>query len=335
MPATNVNRYYVLRAHPVGDVKPSDISLELAPIPTPSPGQVLVKNLYVSIDPTHRIWMSEGPGYMPHLKIGDSLRALTVGEVLESKSDKFRQGDIVTSIAGGVQEYYVADDSSVNAAFDSKNVSANMSVYSLLMGHTAWVGTVKVAQVKQGDTFVVSAAAGAVGSVAGQIAKSRGARVIGIVGSQAKADWITKDLGFDAAINYKTENVAQRLAELAPNGVHSYFENVGGEILDAVLSNLANNARVAVCGLIEGYNKGPKGVEAFVFVLLRRATVQGFICTDHLNSMGEAFTELSAMVKAGTLKWKEQIEDGLENYLPTLQMLFDGRNDGKLLLKVN
>eukprot|EP00124_Ichthyophonus_hoferi_P002819 Ihof_evm8s211 gene=Ihof_evmTU8s211 len=266
MATPNVNRFWVLRAHPVGDVKPTDISLETGPIPVPTEGQVLVKNIYVSIDPTHRVWMKDVPGYMPNIKIGEHLRAVTLGEVIESKSELYKKGDYVTGMSA-VEDYFTADATTLAPVFDTTNLTANLSVYALLQGFTAWAG-MNICAIQKGDTFVVSAAAGAVGSIAGQLAKARGARTIGIVGSQAKADWIINDLGFDAAINYKTEDVSKRLAELAPNGVNAYYENVGGKILDAVLENLADFSRIALCGMIAGYNEGPEPIKNLENLLL-------------------------------------------------------------------
>ncbi|KAK3234059.1 hypothetical protein CYMTET_55682 [Cymbomonas tetramitiformis] len=328
-----VNRQWILKKRPEGSVHTGDLELTDAPIPTPGDGEVLVRNTYVSIDPTHRIWMSDMPQYMPCVELGEVMRAITVGVVEESNFDGLEKGDIVGGL-GNCQDYYVSEGAGLDKKTTSVPVQDHLNVFGVVIGLTAFYGTMKICQPKAGETFVVTGAAGAVGSLAGQLAKMAGARVIGAVGSQEKADYITKELGFDGAINYKTDDLDEKLKELAPDGVDCFFDNTAGPMLEAVLLQLNNNSRIALCGLINQYNTDKVGVKNYDMLLMRRVTLRGFICLDHIEYFGEALEMLGAGVAEGKIKYKTDVQEGLPNYIDVVNMLFDGSNDGKLVLKV-
>lgn len=326
------NRQWILRHRPVGAIKPTDLELVTADTPACGEGEVLVKNLYISIDPTHRIWMGDKPQYMPCVGLGEVMRALTGGIVEESNFEGLAKGDYVCGV-GMCQDYFVGPGAGWSKLSPPITLPDAMGPYSLIIGLTAYHGTLKICAPKAGETFVVSGAAGAVGSLSGQIAKIAGARVIGVVGSEEKAKWITEELGFDGAINYKTDDVQAKLAELAPNGVDCYFENVGGAPLEAVLALANNNCRIAVCGLIDQYNTSEKGPVNFNMILMRRINIQGFICLDHAASMPEMMEYMVKHISEGSIKFKMDVQEGLENYVQVVNMLFEGTNSGKLVLK--
>eukprot|EP00240_Pyramimonas_obovata_P004230 CAMPEP_0118923984 /NCGR_PEP_ID=MMETSP1169-20130426/2317_1 /TAXON_ID=36882 /ORGANISM="Pyramimonas obovata, Strain CCMP722" /LENGTH=353 /DNA_ID=CAMNT_0006865057 /DNA_START=118 /DNA_END=1180 /DNA_ORIENTATION=+ len=318
---------------PDGDIKKTDLELVETPIPAIEDGQVLCKNMYISIDPTHRIWMSDAPQYMPCVELGEIMRAVSIAVVEDSKFDGLAKGDIVSGI-GGCQDYFVADGATLNKADPSLPPPEQLGPYSMIIGLTAFYGTTKICAPKAGETFVVSGAAGAVGSMAGQLAKMAGARVIGTVGSQEKADWLTKELGFDGVINYKTDDVAAKLKELAPDGVDCYFDNTAGPVLEEVLLQFNNNGRIALCGLINQYNTDKIGVKNYDMILMRRLTVQGFICIDQLASMGEMLEVVKKGIADGKIKYKLDIQKGLESYIDVVNMLYNGSNQGKLMIEV-
>ncbi|MFT4100360.1 MAG: NADP-dependent oxidoreductase [Burkholderiaceae bacterium] len=331
-------RRWRLKRRPQGALAPDDLELvpfERAPL---REGHIRVRNIHLSLDPTHRIWMSDREQYLPPVEVGSKMLGTTVGEVVDSRSERFAAGDlVVVGLAGWETETDVAA-SAVGRVRRLPGVplTASLSVLGST-GLTAWFGMTRVGQVKAGDTVVVSAAAGAVGSIAGQIAKLRGARVVGIAGGAAKCEWLTRELGFDAAIDYKREDVGEALDRHCPEGIDLDFENVGGAIMEAVYQRLNTFGRMALCGMISTYdNDGPvAGPSDFSRILMRRLRVEGFIVVDHLPHAKDALAELVPWVEQRKLRWKDHVVPGLENARDALQMLFTGRNDGKLIIGVS
>jgi len=328
----NNNRQWVLRKRPEGDIKPGDLELVETPIPVPGDGEIMARTLYLSLDPTNRIWMSDMDQYMPPVQLGDVMRGGTVGVVEQSNNPNFRPGDLVTGIYGW-QEYGVTGAAQKLPAGVSP--TAAMSVLGMT-GMTAYFGLLDVGKPKAGDTVVVSAAAGAVGSIAGQIAKLKGCRVVGLAGSDEKCRHVVKDFGFDACINYKKENVAAALKRECPNGIDVDFENAGGEILEAVLGQINLHARIALCGMIATYNDStPRPGPNIAPLLMKRASIEGFIIIDYFHRMGEFLAEMGPWVAQGKIKHDVHVVKGLENALGALDLLFTGGNTGKLLVQVS
>jgi NADPH-dependent curcumin reductase CurA len=331
------NQQWVLRHRPDGEIKPGDLEYLASPVRDLNDGEILIRNVYLSLDPTNRIWMSDQDQYMPPVEIGSPMRGGTVGVVEASMSNRYKPGDVV---AGGMnwESYTIVHEQLARPAGAPAGLplSATMSVLGAT-GLTAYFGMTDIGQPKVGETVVVSAAAGAVGSVAGQIAKIAGARVIGIAGGAKKCAWLTDDLGFDGAIDYKNEDVGAALDRLCPNGVDVNFENVGGAIMQAVVERMNTFGRMPLCGLISGYNReGPEpGPKDFGRVLMRRLTIKGFIIIDYFPRAVEGFAALGGWVAEGKIKWKDHIVDGLENALDALGRLFTGDHDGKLLVRIS
>jgi NADPH-dependent curcumin reductase CurA len=329
------NHQFRLAARPVGMPKRSDWTYSEEQAPQPSEGELLVKVLYISLDPAMRGWMNEGKSYVPPVGLGEVMRALAVGRVIASKHPKFATGDFVSG-SFGVQEYAVSDGKGVTK-IDTRIVPLPLHLSALGMtGMTAYFGLLDVGQPKPGDTVVVSAAAGAVGSLVGQIAKIKGCSTVGIAGGAEKCRCIVDEFGFDAAIDYKREDLKKALQVHCPRGVDVYFDNVGGDILDAVLARLARGARVVISGMISQYNNtGPvKGPANYRSLLVNRASMKGFIIFDYAERYAEAARELGEWLAAGKLKSREDIVQGLETFPDTLLKLFKGENSGKLILKV-
>jgi NADPH-dependent curcumin reductase CurA len=334
-----INRQVLLARRPVGEIRDQDFELREAPRPEVGGGQFLVRNLWLSFDPTQRGWMSDLPGYMPPVPIGGVMRALAVGQVVESDHPEFKAGDYVSGGLGW-QDWILTDGMTevgpLQRVPDGIDPKAMLSVLGIT-GLTAYFGMIDVGQVAGGDTVVVSGAAGATGSVAGQIAAIKGAsRVIGIAGGREKCGWLTDVAGFDVAIDYRTENVLTRLADEAPNGIDVVFENVGGDILEASLANLAMRARIALCGAISTYNQvepspGPRN---YLQLVIKRARLEGFLVLDYAPRFGEAVDALVGWVNEGRVHYAEDIQEGLENAPATLRRLFSGQNLGKQLLKI-
>jgi NADPH-dependent curcumin reductase CurA len=331
-----VNRRWCLARRPVGLVKPSDFEWREDPPPTPGEGEVLVRNIYLSLDPTNRGWMNAGPGYLPGIKIGDTLRGISLGVVVESHSPGVQPGDLVQGILGW-QDYAAAkaDHLTVLPRIPGLPMTAHFGLFGHI-GLTAYFGLLEIGQPKAGETLVVSAAAGAVGSLVGQIGKLQGCRVVGIAGSDAKCAWITEALGMDAAINYKTEDVPQALKKHCSQGIDVYFDNVGGEILDAALAHINLHARIVLCGLISMYNatQPVPGPYNFPNILTRRARVEGFITIDYQSRALEAISALAGWYTQGKLQYRVDVVEGLENAPTALNKLFDGTNQGKLIVKI-
>lgn len=332
-----VNRQWVLRQRPRGLVQPGDLELVEAPVPALNESEVLVRTVYLSLDPTNRTWMNDAEGYLPPVPLGGVMRGLTLGVVEETRSNRFRVGDIVTPLSGGWADYAVVPEMELRQVHRAPGLplTANLSVLGMT-GLTAYFGVTDVLRPQAGETIVISAAAGAVGSIAGQVAKARGARVIGIAGGPDKCRWLTEELGFDAAIDYKNEDVGEALDRLAPDGVEMNFENVGGDIMIAVFNRLKTHGRMAVCGLISAYNatKMPPSPN-FARIITHRLRVQGFLVLDYAPRAREMVTEMGPWLNDGTVKWKVHVDDGLENALDSLNRLFTGDHDGKLLVRVS
>jgi hypothetical protein len=330
----NSNRQWILRRRPEGEIKPGDLELVDQPIPVPGPGQILVRTLYLSLDPTNRIWMSDMEQYMPPVQIGDVMRGGTIGVVEQSNNPAFKPGDVVNSFATGWQEYSVMD--AAQPLPPGVPLPAYMSILGAT-GATAYFGLLDLGQPKPGETVVVSAACGAVGSIVGQIAKLKGCRVVGLAGSDEKCRHAVEDFSFDACINYKTEkDLRAALKRECPNGIDIDFENAGGDILDAVMDNLAMRARIVLCGMISQYNSsGPMAGTNLANVLMKRARVEGFIVIDYLPRFGEFAAEMGPWLMQGKIKYDTTIVDGMENALGALDMLFTGGNTGKLLIRAS
>jgi NADPH-dependent curcumin reductase len=328
------NHQFRLAARPVGLPKRSDWNYTEEPLRDPKPGEVLVKIQYISLDPAMRGWMNEGRSYVPPIGIGEVMRAGGAGRVIASKNDRFAVGDAVTG-GLGVQEYAFSDGTGL-IKVDTKVATLPVYLGTLGMpGMTAYFGLLEVGRPKAGETVVVSAAAGAVGSVVGQIAKIKGCRAVGIAGGPDKCRYVVDELGFDAAIDYKHEPVPEALRKHCPKGIDVYFDNVGGEILDAALARLARGARIPLCGAISQYNgnvvEWPKN---YLSLLVNRAILQGFIVFDYADRYTEAAVQMAGWMLAGKLKSREHIVPGLETFPETLLKLFSGENKGKLMLKV-
>ncbi len=331
------NRQWVLRQRPRGLVQPGDLELVEGAIPDLAEGETLVRTVYLSLDPTNRTWMNDSEGYLPPVGLGDVMRGLTLGVVEDSRSERFKSGDLVMPISGGWADYAVVPDSGLRSVHRVPGLplTASLSVMGMT-GLTAYFGITDVLKVQPGETLVISAAAGAVGSIAGQVAKQRGARVIGIAGGPEKCAWLTDDLGFDAAIDYKNEDVGDALDRLAPDGVDLNFENVGGDIMMAAFNRLKVHGRMAVCGLISAYNatKAPPSPN-FARMITHRLSVQGFLVLDYAHRAREMVEEMGPWLVEGRIKWKVHVDEGLDGALDSLNRLFTGDHDGKLLVKVS
>jgi NADPH-dependent curcumin reductase CurA len=328
-----VSRQWVLKRRPVGEISQGDLALIEQPIPVPGLGQILVRTIYLSLDPTNRIWMSDIDQYMPPVQIGEVMRGGTIGVVVESKNQDYAPGDIVNGLAGW-QEYSLAPGGQ-KLTRGAHPLTAGMSVLGMT-GATAYFGLLDLGKPKRGETIVVSAAAGAVGSIVGQIGKIKECRVVGIAGSDEKCRHLVEDFGFDACINYKREDIREALKRECPNGIDVDFENAGGEILDAVLEQINLKARIVLCGMISGYNavEPPPG-PSLTNVLMKRARIEGFIIIDYFARLGEFQADMGKWLDEGKIKYDVHVVKGIENALSALDLLFSGGNTGKLLLQVS
>jgi len=332
------NRQWLLEARPQGIIKESDFRWNETTVPPLKDGQVLLRNLAFSFDPTQRGWMSMDT-YMPAIPLGQTMKAGTIGQVVESRREGFAKGDLVQGLFGW-EDYTVNGGEGLMGLQKLPRGTDPILALSLLgtTGLTAYFGTLDVGAVKAGDTFVVSGAAGATGSVSGMIAKIKGCRVVGIAGGREKCDWLLKEAGFDAAIDYKSENVGEALTKYCPQGINVYFDNVGGEILDHALARLAYGARVVVCGAISQYNnlgeRNPVGPKNYFNLIMQHARMEGFLVFHFLPRYSEAIAEMSKWYAAGKLKNQVDLQHGLENAPKTIIRLFTGANVGKQLLKL-
>jgi NADPH-dependent curcumin reductase CurA len=329
------NRQFRLAARPVGIPKRSDWEFVTEPLADPIAGQMLVKVLYLSLDPAMRGWMNEGKSYIAPVALGEVMRAGGVGKVVASQNPKFAVGDYVSGMTG-VQDYCLTDGKGF-AKVDPK--LAPLPVYLNVLGMpgmTAYFGLLEVGQPKAGDTVVVSGAAGAVGATVGQLAKLKDCRPVGIAGGGAKCDYVVKTLGFDACIDYKAGNLKDGLKQYCPNGVDVYFDNVGGEILDTVLTRINRKARIVICGAISQYNNttAVKGPANYLSLLVNRARMEGMVVFDYTDRYPIAVREMGQWMREGKLISKEDVVDALETFPETLLKLFSGENFGKLVLKV-
>jgi NADPH-dependent curcumin reductase CurA len=333
------NRRIVLAERPHGLVGPTTTRLESVELAPLGEGEALIKIGTLSIDPTIRTWMDDAPGYLPPIGIGEVIRAGGAGVVVESRTDLYEVGDVVFGMAGW-QEYAVATP---EAMFQKIPTGMGLELATVLnvvglTGLTAYFGLLDVGALQSGDVVVVSGAAGATGSVAGQLAKARGAsKVVGIAGGAAKCREVVEQYGFDECLDYKEPNLAARLHQACPRGVDVYFDNVGGEVLDGVLANIAMRARVVLCGAIAQYNDTDerRGLLNHAMLIMRRGRMEGFIILDFLDRWPSAQLELATMVLSGTLAHREHLVDGLEHAPDALNLLFSGGNHGKTLVVVD
>jgi NADPH-dependent curcumin reductase CurA len=335
-----VNRQFRLKTRPTGRVSKDNFDFVSEPLPKLGPDQALVRNNYLSLDPTNRVWMNDAEGYFPPVGIGEVMRGGAIGKVVESNSPNYKVGDFVNGLLGW-QDYAVVDE---KMHFKPQVIPKGLPVELPVLlgaagatGLTAYFGLLDIGQPKEGETLVVSAAAGAVGSIVGQIGKIKGCRVVGIAGSDDKCNWLRQELGFDAAINYKHADWKKQLREACPKGVDIDFENVGGEIMHTVFGMLNLHSRVVLCGLISGYNDGDasKSTANLAPILVKRVKIQGFIIVDYAKRFAEGVMQMAQWIAQGKIKSRETIVDGLEHAPEALNKLFDGENYGKLLVKVS
>jgi len=333
---SRTNHQYRLAGRPVGLPTPTDWEYVEEPVAEPREGQLLIEVIYLSLDPAMRGWMNEGKSYIRPVEIGEVMRAAGVGRVIASRNPQFAVGDYVSGVLN-VQEYCLSDGRGLTKVDPAL---APLPVYLGVLGipgMTAYFGLLDIGRPAPGQTVVVSGAAGAVGSVVGQIAKIKGCRVIGVAGGERKCRLVVEQLGFDACIDYKSEDVRKALHEVAPDGVDVYFDNVGGDVLDAVLTRLARGARIVICGAISQYNATGqvKGPANYMSLLVHRASMTGMVVFDYANRYPEATAELAEWLSAGKLRSLEDVADGgVQAFPDTLLRLFRGDNTGKLVLKV-
>lgn len=331
-----MNKQLILKKRPIGVPKEDTWAIESNAIPTIKAGELLIKQDYISMDPAMRGWMNDTPSYLPPVQIGEVMRARAIGKVVESKNANFQVGDTVTG-TGGAQQYHATNGEGFFKV-DTSMAPAPLYLSTLgPTGMTAYFGILKVGKIKEGETVFVSGAAGAVGSVVGQIAKIKGCKVIGTAGGAKKCKYVVEELGFDACIDYKNENVYEKLKAETPEGIDVYFDNVGGEILDIALSHIKKYARVVLCGAISQYNStvGVKGPTNYLSLVINRANMSGIIILDYVKEFGAAGKELGTWLAQGKLRSKEDIYEGIENFHSTYKRLFNGDKIGKLVLKVN
>jgi NADPH-dependent curcumin reductase len=333
---TEGNRVWRLRKRPNGTIADGDLSFATEAVPTPVDGELLVRVNYLSLDPTNRIWMSDIPQYLPPVGIADPMRGGICGTVVESKAPGFAKGDVVAGL-GSWSDYQIMPAAMTNKMETGPLPLADAYGILSVVGPTAYFGLMDIGQPKAGETLVVSAAAGAVGSIVAQIGKIKGCRVVGLAGTEDKCAWLQKDLGLDAVINYKKQDVRDALGRACPSGIDIYFDNVGGEILDACLERMNIRGRVVTCGLISAYNEKqkPAGPRNYDMILMRRLRVEGFIIIDHFERYPEAMAALVPWMLEGRIKYRLDVVDGLENAMTACKRLYTGENKGKLMVRVS
>ncbi|MGO4330026.1 NADP-dependent oxidoreductase [Cupriavidus sp. 2TAF22] len=334
---SNTFKRIVLASRPTGAVTPDNFRLEEAPVPELAEGQVLVRNHYLSLDPYMRGRMNDSKSYATPQPLGEVMIGGTVGEIVASKNARYAVGDKVVGMLGW-QELGVSDGTGIQKV-DTTHIPLSAYLGSVGMpGVTAWYGLNKIIAPKAGQTVAVSAASGAVGSVVGQLAKLKGCRVVGFAGGKDKCDYVVNELGFDACIDYKAAKDSKELytmfKEATPDGVDGYFENVGGEILDTVLARMNAFGRIAVCGMIAGYDGQPMPLKNPQLILVSRLTVEGFIVSEHMDVWPQALQELGAAVAQGKLKFRESVAQGLASAPEAFMGLLKGKNFGKQLVKL-
>ncbi|NJL14621.1 MAG: NADP-dependent oxidoreductase [Microscillaceae bacterium] len=330
-----MNNFQVkLAARPKGMVQKSDFSFERNPRPEAGPGQVLVKILYASLDPAMRGWMNEGDTYIPAIRLGDVVRAGIVGKVISSQHPDFPVGTYITGPLG-IQEYAVSDGRNITKINPALAPLSNFLGILGIAGLTAYFAFLGVGKPQAGETVVVSGAAGAVGTVVGQLALLKGCRVVGIAGGPDKCAHLVQNLGFDAAIDYKNEDLSARLKETCPQGVDIYFDNVGGEILDTTLLHVNQKARIVACGAISQYNSTqPYGLKNYFVIITKRVRLEGMIVIDYARQYGEGILQMAQWMQEGKLKTYEHIDQGIEGFYETFMRLFTGDKLGKLILQI-
>ena len=330
------NRRMILAERPTGMVDESTVRIEETDAPQPGAGEALAQVRYLSIDPTIRTWMDDAPGYLPPIALGEVVRSGGIAEILESNTEDFKPGELVFGFTGW-QDYVLASQATGYQALpEGVSPTLALSLFGIT-GMTAYFGLLDVGRVQEGDVVVVSGAAGATGSTVGQLAKIKQAgNVIGIAGGPEKCRHIVEDLGFDEAIDYKGENVAARLREAAPDGIDLYFDNVGGEILDACLAQLALRGRIVLCGAIASYNdrRGSVGIANTSNLIIKRGRMQGFLILDYFDRLDGARAEMAGWLAEGKLKSSEHIVEGLEHAPDALNLLFTGGNTGKVIVQL-
>lgn len=332
-----MNKQLIFVKHPEGLPESNTWNLEENPIVRPKIGEVLIQHHYISLDPAMRGWMMDRKSYIPPVQIGEVMRSGSIGKVIEANNHPdFNVGDCIVDW-GGVQQYYTTNGENCYKVDDSIVPMPKYLGALGMPGMTAYFGILQVGKIKKGDTVLVSGAAGAVGCLVGQIAKLMGCIVIGIAGGKEKCDYLLNDLGFNEAIDYKSENLIEALDKKCPKGIDVYFDNVGGEILDAALTKLRLNARVVICGAISQYNNkndivGPKN---YLSLIVNRATMQGMVVLDYASEYESAAKEMGMWMKQGKIKSREDIYEGIENFYETFLRLFSGNKKGKLILKIS
>jgi len=332
---TKTNRRWILRQRPAGDIGDNDLQLVEEPLPQPGMGEMLVRNIYLMVAPTNRIWMSQIDQYLPPVALGEVMRGVTMGVVVESNHAEFRPGDIVE---GGMawEEYSVTS----NARRVPVEYGLPLHAFASVLGNsgmTAYFGMLDIAKPKAGDTIVVSAAAGGVGSIAGQIGKILGCRVVGVAGGDSKCRLVTEEFGLDACIDYKGGRLLADLRAACPDGIDVDFENVGGDTMDAVLTLINPGARIALCGMISTYNANGDWWSPKMFrnVIMKRARIEGFLISDYRARFPEAVEVMAKWVRDGQLKYRVDIVDGIEQAPAALNRLFTGKNIGKQLVRLS
>jgi NADPH-dependent curcumin reductase CurA len=332
---STINRQLRLKTRPEGLVQRNNFDLVEQAVPELKEGEVLIRVLYLSMDPTNRVWMRDIPQYLPPVAIGEVMRALGLGRVVASRSSKYSEGDLVQGVTGW-QDYLVLHEDAkgyVRLPADTGIALPTLLGACGMSGVTAYYGLTDITPVQPGETLVISAAAGSVGSIAGQIGKIHGARVVGIAGGADKCRYLVDELGFDAAVDYKSGDFKQQLKAATPDGIHVNFENVGGEVMRAVLARMVIGGRVALCGMISGYNSSERASDDFSPFIMKRLTLRGFLVLDYTKTK-EAVGAIAGWIREGKIKTEETVADGLENAPDVINRLFDGSHRGKLLLKV-
>ncbi|HEY2502679.1 MAG TPA: NADP-dependent oxidoreductase [Mycobacterium sp.] len=333
----SMSRQWRLAARPVGKIRKSDFELVEAPVPEPGDGQFVVAVTDISLDPAMRGWMNAGRSYIPPVEIGEVMRALTLGRVIDSRNDQFAVGDLVQGVFG-VTEYALSDGAGVQKITPAEGISPSAYLGVLgITGLTAYFGLLDVGRLKAGETVLVSGAAGAVGTVVGQIAKIKGARVIGIAGGAEKCKMLTNELGFDAAVDYKGGDLKDQLHRHTPDRVDVFFDNIGGEILNQGLTRLARGARVVICGAVSQYNNvDVTGPSNYIQLLVSRASMTGFVVFDYADRYPQAIAEMARWLSDGRLRnIEDTVHADIDAFPSTLDRLFTGANTGKLVLELH
>lgn len=332
------NRRFVLAARPDGVPKIDDFRMVEEPVPVPGPRQILVRNLYLSVDPAIRGWLDDKESYFPPIPIGGVIKSMTVARVIQSNNPDYAVGDHVSGLAAW-EDYSVLGDATMLTKLPT-DLDVPLSYFLTVLsptGITAHIGVTEIARAEAGETFVISAAAGAVGTIAGQIAKIRGCRVIGIAGSDEKCRWLQQELGFDGAVNYRTAtDLGGEIGKLCPDGVDIYFDNVGGAILDEMLLQMKFHGRIVVCGMIADYNAGdaPYGVRNLWQLVVKRLSMRGFLTPDHGDCFPKAYADIAQWLREGRIKVAEDVTTGFENTPRAFLRLFSGENIGKAIVSI-